>query len=401
MTLQPQEKLLPWYRRLFKLDFIAFAVITFALWIVLLYGIGASITEHSIHDQHTVQALAWLSGKIDIGEPGDERAEYNGKVYISFPPAPTFIELPFALLFGRNTPNTFTLLLFTWVAMLFAFFILVKLTGSRSLSFFASFSFFWGSQILYLSLTGAVWHQGQLYGLFFALAAILLLLYAEKRIGIAVGALFVGLAVGCRPYYLVMALFYFYQAYKRFPRIGTIVYLVCGLLPAGLFYAIYNFVRFGSFFEFGHKYLAWYMENPGSGQIDFRYFAQDFFYALLKLPEWDSARGFLSFHGMGTSLFVVAPFLFFGFVYFFKPGISAVEKIVSGVSIFGIWFLLLLHDTNGWFQFGYRFSVDLIPLLVFFFGRAFTKDHLYLVPVGVFSVVINIYGAVWFYVLNN
>jgi hypothetical protein len=400
MTIPEQGKLLPWYKKIFRLDFIIFACVSLALWFVLLYTVGSSVTEHSVHDQHTVQALAWLNGKIAMDEPGDERAEYNGKIYISFPPAPTFIELPFALLLGRNTPNTLTLLLFTWLAMLFSFFILLKLTGNRTLSLFASFSFFWGSQILYLSLTGAVWDQGQLYGLFFALTAILILLYTEKKIGIAIGAFFLGLAVGCRPFYLVMALFYAYQAYKRFPKPGTFVYVICGLLPPGIFYAIYNFVRFGSFFEFGHKYLSWYKDNPTDGLVNLKFFIQDFYYALINLPEWDSARGILSFHGMGTSLLFVAPFILLGFVYFFKPGISLREKLISGISIFGIWFLLLLHDTNGWYQFGYRFSVDLIPLLIFFFGCAFKKDHLYLVPISVFSVIINIYGAIWFYVLN-
>jgi uncharacterized membrane protein len=236
--------------------------------------------------------------------------------------------------------------------------------------------------------------------LFFALAAILIVLHTEKKLGLAIGAFFIGLAVGCRPFYLIMALFYLYHAFKRFPKISTIVYVAAGLIPPGIFYAVYNFVRFGSFFEFGHKYLAWYQAHETTGLLDLKYFTQDLFYSFINPPGWDRAEGFVTFSGMGTGLWFACPVILFSFVYFFKPGIGVVEKLVSGITVFSIWFLLLLHDTNGWFQFGYRFSVDIIPLLLFFFGRAFTKDHWYLVPVSVFSIIVNIYGAFWFYIFN-
>jgi hypothetical protein len=399
MTMPGSEALVPWYKKIFKLDFIIFAGVTLALWIVLLYATGHSIPEHSPHDQFTVQAMAWKSGKITAPGPGEERAEYKGNVYISFPPVPSFIEFPLTLIFNQNTPNTFTLLLFTWLSMLFAFFVLLKLTGSRTLSFFGAFSFIWGSQALYLSLFGAVWHQGQLYGMFFAMASLLVLLYADKEWPLAIGAFLLALAVGCRPYYLVMTVFYAYWAYKRFPKLITFAYVVGGLIPPGIFYAVYNYIRFDSIFEFGHKYIPWYREQPEQ-ILGLNHLPQNLFYTFVNLPEWIKARNIMGFHGMGTGIWFVAPILLTGFVFFFKKGIGFLEKIVCGVVIAGVWFLLLLHDTNGWFQFGYRFSVDLIPLLLFFFGRTFTKDHWYLVPIGMFSVLVNIYGSFWFYVLN-
>jgi hypothetical protein len=391
------RKTAPWFKKIFRLDFIIFALITFVFWIVLLYATGHSVGEHCPHDQYTVQAMAWRNGRIDVNERGEERAEYKGKIYVSFPPAPSFIELPLTLIFGSQTPNTITLLVFTWIAMLFSFFVLLKLTDNRSLSFLMSFSFFWGSQVLYLSLFGAVWHQGQLYGLFFAVSSLLILLYTEKPLPLIAGAFLLGLAVGCRPYYLVMALFYFFYAYKRFPKFSTILFMVAGILPPGLFYAIYNIIRFDSPFEFGHKYLEWY-QTTKRGVINFDFFPRNLFYALINPPEWDKAKHLIVFNGMGTGLWFSSPVILLGFVYFFKSKLPTTEKIVSAITLAGVWGALLLHDTNGWFQFGYRFSVDLIPLALFLFGRTFKKDHWYLVLISTLSVIANIYGSIWFYI---
>ena len=162
------SKLFPKVKKIFSLDFIIFALITLIFWIVLLYAVNHSISFHSWYDEHTRQALAWQQGKITLDTNIDylEISNYKDKYFVSFPPVPTFLEFPLTLIFKQNTPNTFTLLMFTWIGMLFAFFILLKLTGNRILSYIMSFSFYWGSTVLYLSLEGAVWHQGQLYGLF-------------------------------------------------------------------------------------------------------------------------------------------------------------------------------------------------------------------------------------------
>ena len=435
---------------IFRPDFILFALITLVFWIVMLYGTGHSISHHSHYDEHTRQALAWKNGRIDLGENISylEIANYNDKYYVSFPPVPSLIEFPLTLVLGANTPNTFTLLLFTWVGMLFAFFILLKLTKNRLLSFMASFSFYWGSTILYLSLSGAVWHQGQLYGLFFAVTAILILLYAEKPWVLFAGGFSLALAVGCRPFYLLMTPFYLLQGFRRFPKARTLIFIIIGLMPPGLFYAIYNYVRFDSFLQFGHKYIPWSYQLE-HGVFSIHYFNHNIYHAFINPPQWDKARGILDFHGAGTGLWFSSPVILLGFGYFIKHAYKSVAslrrktrgtkavtsttiRLLSGkeagrelasvfdtirdlfhrnramitegftalFTIIAIWFPLLLHESNGWYQFGYRFSVDLIPILLFLFGRTFRKVHIAFIPVFQFAIIVNIYGAFWFYVFN-
>jgi hypothetical protein len=517
MSLQDGSLLNPGKNNIFTLDFIVFAIVSLVCFSLMLYAVGHSITHHSHYDEHTIQALAWQKGKISLAQfregkwetdlaflehingnrdPNNdisyhELAKYKDNVYISFPPTPTLIEFPFTLMFGRNTPNTFVLIIFTWAAMLLSFFILLKLTENRTLSYLICFSFFWGSTIFYLSLSGAVWHQGQLYGLFFAVMALFILLYSGRPAILLAGSFCLALAVGCRPFYLFMAPFYMYHAFKRFPKASTFLFVIIGLIPPGLFYALYNYIRFDSIFEIGHKYLPW-ESTLEHGVLSLHYFPANIYHALIHPPEWNKAKDILSFSGAGTGLWFSSPVILMGFAFFFKKifvslvniftrekkrgeeivnqvdggDISEViemednadngletdyekeneevtgeeeltgteasgdtfcvkkkksllrsffsrfttlkdetiplfEVILSALTILAIWFCLLLYHSNGWYQFGYRFSVDLIPLLLFFFGRTFKKNHLFLIPVCQFSIIINVYGAFWFYILGQ
>ncbi|MBN2441756.1 MAG: hypothetical protein JXJ04_10425 [Spirochaetales bacterium] len=419
-------------KKVFTLDFILFACISLVFWIIMLYAVNHSISFHSYFDEHTRQALAWQKGKITLDANIDylEISHYKDKYYVSFPPVPSIIEFPLTYVFGSNTPNTFTLLLFTWVGMLFAFFILLKLTKNRILSYIMAFSFYWGSTILYLSLEGAVWHQGQLYGLFFAITAFLILVYTEKPVFLLFGGFCLALAVGCRPFYLFMTPFYGYHAYKRFPHLKTLIFIVLGLIPPGVFYAIYNFIRFDSIIEFGHRYIPWSKSLP-NGVFSFAYFANNIYHAFINPPEWSEVKNILSFNGAGTGLWFSSPVILLGFAFFLQPlygffrrmtqrlpdanflkklfhrslkgeeeKIPLAEIIFSISTILVIWFGLLLHESNGWFQFGYRFSVDLIPILLILFGRTFRKPHIFLIPICQFAIIINVYGALWFYVLR-
>ncbi|MBN2737497.1 MAG: hypothetical protein JXR70_10990 [Spirochaetales bacterium] len=402
---------------IFQTDFLLFALLTLALWIFLLYSVGHQIQDHSPHDVHTQQANAWLQGRIslpqDIGHL--ELAFYRDNIYASFPPISTFMELPLAVFFGYNTPNTFELLLFSWLTMVFIFFILFKLTENKTLSYLGAFAFLWGSNALWMSLEGAVWHQGHLFGLFFAVTAFFVLFYSQNIYLVGLGSFFLSCAVGGRPFYLFLIVFYFFQVYKKYPKLKSLIIAAFGMVPMGAFYGIYNYIRFDSFFEFGHTYLPWSQELP-DGVFSTAYFARNIKFATLEFPTVNSVYGFLDFHGRGTSVLVHSPFLLLSFLFFLRRESNIWEKLAGLASFIMIWGSLLMHESNGWYQFGYRYSVDLIPLFVVFFGLFFKKDttlgfgpfvlkvqqrYSLVIIVAVFSVIMNIYGAFWYYVLDR
>jgi len=395
----------------FKLDFYLFAIISLILWLLTCYTTQNfvksnerkfTIFAHNRIDQHTIQALAWQQGRTDLDKNYSylELANYQGKIYNSFPPVPTLIEFPFTLIFKRNTPNNLILLLTAWCTMLLTFFILEKLTTHRLLSFLISFTFSWGTNVLYLSLSAPVWHQGHIFGLFFATAAFYLLFYSNTALPLIPGALLLGLAVGCRPFYLLYIPLYIYLAAKQYPLKTVLLYIFTGLLPPGIFIGCYNLLRFGSPFDFGHAYLNYESKLP-NGVFSFTYLARNLYSAFLRLPVWDKTKNLLIFQGQGNSLLFVSPILFTGIYATFKKRIPLQDKIVLLLTIMTVWLLLLLHHSNGWFQFGYRYSTDLIPLFVMLFGWAFKKIRPWMLALCFYSIAINIYGALWFYYIRN
>ena len=77
---------------------------------------GGTLLVHEPLDSYTLQALAWRNGEVCLTNGQDypwlELAIYNGKYYVSFPPLPSVLMLPLTFVFGENTPNTLTQLVF-------------------------------------------------------------------------------------------------------------------------------------------------------------------------------------------------------------------------------------------------------------------------------------------------
>jgi hypothetical protein len=75
------------------------------------------------------------------------------------------------------------------------------------------------------------------------------------------------------------------------------------------------------------------------------------------------------------------------------------DPLVRGAALAGllaIWPLLLLHETNGWRQFGYRFLIDLLPLAFVVFLFAYRRFTPLMLAVSSFSFAVNLYGlAFW------
>lgn len=90
-----------------------------------------------------------------------ELAIYNGKYYVSFPPFPSVIMLPFVLIFGTDTPNNLIIMIITLLIAAAAF-KLCSYAGydakdSAILGLFITF----GSNLMWMSTMGGVWFLAQ------------------------------------------------------------------------------------------------------------------------------------------------------------------------------------------------------------------------------------------------
>ena len=84
--------------------FLAAAVLCVLLTGQSLTGVGQPYNSYSL------QARSWLEGRLDLKDGADlpwlELAIRDGKYYVSFPPFPSMVLLPFVMIFGVNTPDT-------------------------------------------------------------------------------------------------------------------------------------------------------------------------------------------------------------------------------------------------------------------------------------------------------
>ena len=97
-------------------------VIFGCLWVYIIIWIFAGNYPwvENPYNSYLLQARRWLSGHTDLGVnyPHLEIAEYMGKYYISFPPLPSVVLLPFAIL---NIPDGFASLLASLITAVYLF----------------------------------------------------------------------------------------------------------------------------------------------------------------------------------------------------------------------------------------------------------------------------------------
>ena len=76
------------------------------MWGILHLITGISATGPSAYNSYTLQALSWLQGRLDVDNRAYlELAIYEGRYYVSFPPLPSVLLLPFAFFLSACTPD--------------------------------------------------------------------------------------------------------------------------------------------------------------------------------------------------------------------------------------------------------------------------------------------------------
>lgn len=373
-----------------------------ALWLAARAATGLDDPlRHDYFDQHTRQAQAWLQGHLSLDDHPAylELVDHENKTYSSFPPTPALVEIPFVLFLGTDTPNDLVLFLFAGIAAFSIFRLARRFELDATSAAVLAFMMICGTNLFYLSLRGAVWHQGQVMGFAFAVLGLLQVVFNRRRglLGPTVGYVFLSLAVGCRPFYAVYLPLYLYLDVSTSGRklYAAILTGFLAMLPMAVFMAAVNYVRFGSIFEFGHALLSHSKSLP-YGVFSLHYFPDNAWHVFANLPSCASSGLPLSFDGRGTAFWINNTIFLIAIAAMLTAPMSHVLRGLVGATIVVVWFALLMHESNGWFQFGYRYVVDLLPaalvVLLHIWSRV-PRSLLY--SILVWSVSINFYGAIW------
>lgn len=377
---------------------LAAALSLLALALVLYHSLaGGTLLSPNVYDSYLLQAQNWLEGRayIEGGEnyPWLELAVFEGRYYLSFPPVPSVLALlPAAL--GLSLGNLWQAL---WaLAALAGVYLCFWRAGHtpRACAVWALFATL-SSNFFWLACSGGVWFQAQVLN--FAFTVWGLFFWMKKQY--APAFFLMALAVGCRPFTALFAfVLWLGTAWQsvRARRWGRLAAFTAPPAAVALALGWYNFIRFGSPFEFGHTYLPEFVRD--GGQFTLENFWQNLWNVLRPVTFTSSMDlSFSTFNGF--CLFLASPVFLLWAIDLIRDGVQkrlAPKDLLAPALALITLAALCLHRTMGGWQFGARYTVDLIPLALWWYltrpRRPFGTGALWLAGAG---ALFNFYGAVY------
>ncbi len=364
---------------------------------------GGTLFQHQQWDSYTLQAYNWLRGRTYIPD-GDmydwlELAIYEGRYYVSFPPLPSVVMLPFAALFGLATPNNAIVGFYGLIAAALAYEVMLTAGRSPRTSAFWALVCVWGSNMMWMTTNGGVWFQAQALNMVMCLAAVLAAMKGRK----ALSTTFLALAVGCRPwsavYLPVFAVCFAWD--EREERGGFCRSFLAqwrclvGPVLIGVCYMAYNYVRFHNVLEFGHNYL------PEFQRAEHGQFYIGYLWPNLKRLLFEPVRfrdGLLDVPLFQGFMFYIAnPLFIIWAIHFIRLAVRkdlALEDILLAAGMGTELLLTCMHRTLGAWQFGARYTCDLLPFAYMFLAKRGPKRVAdWELLIGGLAIVFNVYGA--------
>lgn len=392
---------------------------------------GGRLSHPSPNNHYVHLADAWLHGHLDLGPraPGTndwacfDTAEHGPcpaghyafpsssnryRWYVSFPPLPAVLLLPWVALFGLHTLDALYWVLFAGLgpALMFVVLRYVRETGrsARSLrdDLMVTLILAVGSVYYFVAVQGTVWFAAHVVAV---ACTCLYLLWSFGARRPSWAGLALGLAVASRPATLLLAPFFVIEAIAGRDtdaepsghgrsRLASIGWFLLPLILVGLLLMWHNQARFGDPFELGHRFLQvrWRPRIETWGLFSTHYLPRNLTVFFLSLPWLMKASPFVRITRHGLALWFTTPNLLW----------SLFPKKVDA-TILGLWAAVLptalctlLYQNTGWVQFGYRFSLDYLPLLLVLVTLSRRRFGALFITCAVFAIVINAFGAVTF-----
>lgn len=350
--------------------------------------------------QHYVYlADAILHGTLDVASVGipagyQDTISIGQSRYLPFAPGPALLLLPFVAIWGTDFSEVYFSMALGAINVVLFWYLLAVLNISRTTKLLLVPFFAFGTAHFYATTTGTVWFLGHGAAIFFLLLA---LIFLFRRATPIVPAVLLGLAFMSRQPTILAAPVFLYLIFRQHHdtismktlleretilRLGS---FCAGLLPFVIFWFWYNIVRFDGPFETGYDtvangyinggipysfYLAQFPDAPRFNLFDVRNIPLHLYTIFLMPPQFIPEWGLLRPSPYGMSVLLTSPaFVYAALVkrkHFMKPALWAAIVFVS--------IPILLHYSQGWVQFGYRFLLDFAPFLLILTAWGF-DDH--------------------------
>jgi hypothetical protein len=385
-------------------------------------------------DHYLYLARSFVGGTLAVDNlPPDYRdfAPWDGRKYLPFGPLPAILLVPFLPLLDAGMPLVWVSYLFTGLNVwLFSRVLALAGIGGGRLPW-ALLLLFAGTPYFGVNLVGISTYFAHVVTVTFLLLAMWEMLGARRW---PLVGLFLGLAGMVRftavftlPFFLWLA----YESHRRgaesaesaegtqsqgdetqyavrttpapssfIRRLLPFAYIALGLaLPIALL-ALYNYLRFGSVLESGYGLAQLYEpvleEARRVGLFSLEHIPKNLQMMLLQgpVPVGDAVLQppYLEPSGWGMSLFLTTPALF----YIFRAPLR--DRLVQAcwLGVLGALLPILTYYGIGWVQFGYRYALDFIPLLVLLVAMGWRSPMTMLARISVLvSVVVCVWGSIF------
>ncbi|MDB4986500.1 MAG: hypothetical protein JWN04_1678 [Myxococcaceae bacterium] len=388
-------------------------------------ALGPTPDNHYVH-----LALSWFSGELGVlgnTPPGsNDWALYNGRWFVSFPPFPAVVIAPVVAIWGLATRDALFWALLAGLAPALLFVLLRRLSelgqSTRStrdnLALTALFAF--GTVFFFVAVQGTVWFAAQVVA---SILLILFLLFAFDARSPWLAGLLLGLLIVTRPPGTpLVGLVFIVEALRRYRREGALAptpgahparqawqwlrgaelgpvlkahAIVAVPVLAVLSLALwFNYARFDDPFSFGHEHLQirWRQRIDEWGLLNLHYFSKNLAVFTSSLPWLYDRPPYLKISLHGLALWFTTPALLLTL----WPKQLDARIVGLWLAVIPIALVDLCYQNSGWVQFGYRFALDYMPMLIVLLalGRRRFGPGFYLCLA--FAVVVNTFGALTF-----
>ena len=378
-----------------------------------------SPNNHYVH-----LADAWLNGRLDLSglPPGHndwacfdsldqepcpvnirrlpENLRY--KWFVSFPPFPAVILSPFVAAFGTDLPDRLVWALFAGLAPALLFLLLGALRerghSERSVreDLLLTTIFGVGSVFFFVAVQGTVWFAAHV------VASALICLYLYAAIGArypVVAGVAIGLLFLTRPTSVLLGSLFILQAfsvYKTEPALGmkrVLRYAAVAVVFA-MIAAWHNYARFGDFTEFGHRFLQirWRTRIETWGLFSTHYLPRNLTIFFASLPWWLGKAPWIRISGHGLALWFTTP----NVLWTLWPKTRNALTAHLWLTLLPVALVDLMYQNSGWVQFGYRFALDYLTLLLVLLAIGNRRFGKLFYAAALFAIIVNTFGAITF-----
>ncbi len=348
-------------------------------------------------------ADAFLNGRIHLTEAPSWLTELiprDGVWYVPYPPMPAVMLVPFVLLLGTDLHQQVASALFGGVAVGLTYLVLCRFALAERVRVILALVFAFGTCFFYTAETGNTWYLSHVVAVMFATTAVLLAL--QRRWPLLVGLL-LGFAVLSRlpvvltaPFYAAMLVGLGWPVRMPADRRGaarSILLFGAGLAVPLVVLAAYNVARFGSPLELGYALIPGVLDEPyyQEGIFSISYIPRHVYAIFFRSWNWSDSFPWVTPSWWGLAILLTTPL----YLWLLKARLQDPRVLYAAIAVGLTLIPLVTHGNVGFTQFGYRFSLDLQPLLFVILATVFERGMSRLAAAAAaLSILFSTYG-VW------